>query len=496
MKILLRKLIYLSILILSVSSCTDELFLSPISTISVESFWQSEDDVKGALYGMYHEMRSDATENLFLWGEARSDIWMNNYTADLDRNHIFLNQLTMTKSGPNWSNMYRMIHTANLILKYAPKVNFPQEANRNNILAQAHAMRAYAYFTMTKVWGELIMKTEPTEGVASETIYRPRSPQSEIFQLIKKDIDNALVLFSSNNFSAGRNTWSKPAVNALKADVYLWTGKRLNGGNADFTVALNAANDAAASDVTLLSNYKDVFAFNNKGNKEILMAVRYHDQESGQRFIHGLIHPANAPNPLYTDSETMAKISPVGPFGSWQLDTLVTNQFSDDDQRKDGTFVKVYETISGVTRWKYNTDQKWLGVLIGGVRGRYDDFIIYRYSDIILMKAEAKNALGQDPSVEINMIRERAYRINYPAHIYIHGSKEENDEAILRERLFEFIHEGKRWWDLIRFGKVFEKVNTLKDRVGQNHLLLFPIAEGILSQEPLVEQNPGYGYSK
>src|SRR5690606_14948407 len=109
-----------------------------------------------------------------------------------------------------------------------------------------------------------------------------------------------------------------------------------------------------------------------------------------------------------------------------------------------------------------------------------------------LLRAEVKNALGMDPSDEINAIRQRAYGTHYVDHVFVSGSREQNDEAILQERLLEFLLEGKRWWDLIRFGKVFELVPSLQDRAGQDHLLLFPIPEVTLALEPLVEQNPGY----
>ena len=109
------------------------------------------------------------------------------------------------------------------------------------------------------------------------------------------------------------------------------------------------------------------------------------------------------------------------------------------------------------------------------------------------MKAEAKNALGQDPSAEINQVRQRAYGVNYPAHIYVNSSPAANDAAILKERLLELVVEGKRWWDLVRFGKAYELVPKLVGRDdATHHLLLFPIADATLSLETKVKQNPGY----
>ncbi len=132
------------------------------------------------------------------------------------------------------------------------------------------------------------------------------------------------------------------------------------------------------------------------------------------------------------------------------------------------------------------------GVEISGVRNFIDDVPIYRYSDVLLMKAEAKNALGQDPSTEINLVRARAYGANFNNYQFVNGTIAQNDDAILKERLLELTLEGKRWWDLVRFGKAFDLIPSLNSRKGQDHLLLFPISESVLSLEPKVKQNPGY----
>ncbi|MEX2512437.1 MAG: RagB/SusD family nutrient uptake outer membrane protein [Cyclobacteriaceae bacterium] len=492
MKALLKNLIYSSLVLFSFSNCTEDLTLTPISQITNSSFWQSPEEAEGALNGMYVRMRTQATSNLFIWGEGRSEIWVQNFGFDPSVNfHVFTNNLSNINAGPDWTTMYSVIHDANLILKYVPDIDFVSESEKSNILAQAHAMRAFVYFTMTKTWGDLILIEEPTEGFDPITIYRERSSQSEIFSLIKRDIESALSLFSGNTFPAGRNRWSMPAVNALKADVFLWTGKRLNGGSADFNTALTAISQIEASNVELLVDYHSIFDFNNKGNNEIIMAVRFQEGESPTRTVYGGITALVAPTFPFTDMETIEKVEPFsGKNPYWQVAPSVATQFNEDDSRKEGNLIQVYQTREGVTSFMYNTDLKWPGLISGGVRVMFDDFIIYRYGDIVLMKAEAKNALDQDPSEEINKIRARAYGDNFDDHVFVNGSKEENDEAILQERLFELLHEGKRWWDLVRFGKAFEKVPLLQG--GSEHQLLFPIHEDILSLEPLVEQNPGY----
>lgn len=492
MKPITRKLIGTLMAVAMFSACTDDLTLKPISQITNTSFWNTPEEARGALNGMYVRMRTQAATNFFIWGEARSELWVQNFGFDPSINfYVFTNNLSRVNPGPDWTSMYSVVHDANLILKYVPNIAFANEADKNEILAQAYAMRAFTYFMMTKVWGDLIVIEQPTEGFNPETIYKERSPQADVFALIKKDLDASLALFATNNIPTGRIKWSKPAVNALKADVYLWTAKRLKGGAADFNTALAAIAEVEKSDVQLLPDFSQVFAFTNKGNKEIIMGVRFAEGESTGRSVFGGVTALAAPTAPFTPQSVIDKLLPYsGKDGYWQMSQVASKQFSDDDLRKNATFIEVNQTKDGVTTFLYNIDQKWPGVITGGVRVMYDDLILYRYADIILMKAEAQNGLGQDPSDAMNLIRKRAYGAKFEAHKFVNGTQASNDEAILQERLFEFVQEGKRWWDLVRFGKALEKVPLLKGKTEND--LLFPLSETILSLEPLVKQNPGY----
>jgi hypothetical protein len=198
--------------------------------------------------------------------------------------------------------------------------------------------------------------------------------------------------------------------------------------------------------------------------------------------------------PSNIDQETRDVIFPIGGGQGLMITSdLVRDQFSLEDARRDASFYEIFTINEGGQREYFsNISMKFRGTIIGGNRVFLSDPILYRYADVLLMKAEAKNALGQDPSVEMNRVRERAYGENFENHVFVSGSKEENDEAILQERLLELVYEGKRWWDLVRFDKAFDLVPSLQDRKGEDYLLLFPIDNNVLSLEPNVEQNPGY----
>lgn len=474
------------------ASC-DVLDVSPTSVITTSSFWKTQNDAEGALNGMYVNLRN-ISGAIYTVGEQRSEVFEGGVYGS-GRNDLFLNELSGDQPNhPDWSAFYTVINSANLIIKYVPGITFKTEAAKNNVLAQAYAMRAYTYFVMTKTWGDLIIRTDPTESSNAEITIKERAPQAEIFTLIKSDIEQALSLFPDNTFATGRSKWSRAAANTLKADVFLWTGKKLSGGQADFTTALNAISEVEKADVSLLPKFSDLFEYANKGNKETIMTIRYQDLDgaaNNQFWLHWIIDSAI---PANIDAETKALIQPVGGGqGLLVLTSLVRNQFTEDDTRKKGSFHEIFTYDAAGKPTFYSTlAMKGRGLLTGGTRLFLSDIVLYRYADVILMKAEAKNALGQSPAEEINKVRERAYTTNYSKHIFVNGTKDANDEAILKERLFELVYEGKRWWDLVRFGKAFDLVPNLQSRKGQDYLLLFPIANTVLSLEPKVKQNPGY----
>src|SRR5690606_40895012 len=166
--------------------------------------------------------------------------------------------------------------------------------------------------------------------------------------------------------------------------------------------------------------------------------------------------------------------------------------FDNNDTRK-------YVSIQGL--WKRDGDNfklesayllKYKGEIDGGKRVFTDDFIIYRYADLLLLLAEAKAVLGEDFSSEINAIRKRAYQENYVESICAYPNQPGDDnaeEALLKERRFKFVGEAKRWYDLRRFGKQYVfKYTTVKE----DYQLLWPIDIGSLTNNGALVQNPGY----
>ncbi|WP_186758083.1 RagB/SusD family nutrient uptake outer membrane protein [Echinicola salinicaeni] len=480
-------------MLISVPSCTDNLELTPTSEITVSGFWSSEDNAKGALNGMYVRFRDQAASNLFIWGESRSGTLTYGLQASQGLERYFENTLDPNYAGPEWLRLYTVIHDANLIIKYVPDIAFTRDEDKNRMLAEAYTMRAYIYFIMAKTWGGVPLVINPTEGYDAETTFRERAAVGEVFSQIKEDLDKALSLYPDNSLSAGKVSWSEPAANVLKGEVYLWTGKKMDGGNEDLQIALNSLEEANVAELSLQESYDDIFRYDNKGNDEILMAVHFRDLESGTNY-NGNMYVRDDQIPADADPAVLEKIGQGGGLNRWGPSSVVTSVFSDDDQRKDATFLNIdIPGENGQMEPYASVVRKYRGFVDPSGRRFLDDVVLYRYADLLLLIAEAKNALGQDPSAEINLVRQRAYGDDFEAHRFVDMGKEANDEAILQERLLELAFEGKRWWDLVRFDKAFELVPSLQGRDNDQYLLLWPISLGTISLNSKISQNPGYG---
>lgn len=487
----MKKILFIGLLAVAAigTSCNSWLDTVPVSSITTTTLWKGEGDVTGALNGMYLEARNFCDFELCQLGEARSDMYQSSSAGAL-WSAYYENRLSASSPGPNWYVFYRVINYTNMLLTHTPDITFNNEAEKNRALAQAYTMRAWCYFIITRTWGDAVIRTEPTESYDVSKVYLPRSPKAEVFALIKSDLDEALKLFPDNTFPAGRFRWTKTGANVLKADVYLWTGKTMGGGSADIQTALDALNEIQpAANLRLLDNYLSVFDFTNKGNNEVIIASHFDKPPETSDNFYGYMYLNQVPALSNADKAIIGAVG-TGNAGNkiMEISNSVKAQFTGDDQRR-GSFYELWLTTGA---YESTVAIKGRGYNDNGLRRFADDIVIYRYADVLLLKAEAKNALGQDPSAEMNQIRARAYGVKAADYLFVNGTKEENDAAILKERCLEFVFECKRWWDLVRFDKVYDFCPPYIGKPKNTNMYLFPVGNSTISNEPLVVENPGY----
>ncbi|KVV16159.1 RagB/SusD family nutrient uptake outer membrane protein [Flavobacterium sp. TAB 87] len=480
-KILLYTILFASFSVLN--SCQDELNLTSDSVITSASFWKTEDDAKAGVNGMYFNFRTQTQQNYYLLGGARSAEIRSGVQSPLNLANYYNNNLTAQNIDVDWAGLFTVVHQANLILKYVPTIQFsPTTVNeQKRYLAQAYSMRALSYFIMARSWGGVPIVTTPTENTNQSEYIVPRNTIEEVFTFIKSDIELALANFPDANNN--KTQLSVASVNALKADVNLWTAKQLGGGATDLNAALAAIN-AIPAGPALLANFKDAFSYANKGNNEVLFAVRYSLADVPSSLSDNwnsfmFVGPSDfAPLTAATATATFGTIGVgTGNAGISRAQPDITRfNYAATDTRKEATYLTLMNgstpVVTGLV--KYN------GTVDGTTRRFVSDIIIYRWADILLMKAEIKNALMQDPTTEMNLVMQRADA----TASFINGSQAANDDAILRERLHELAFEGKAWWDLVRFGKTANVPSMAGKKI------LFPISQNTINFNPKITQNP------
>jgi starch-binding outer membrane protein, SusD/RagB family len=474
------------------TNCEDVLDVKPQSLISAQSMWENEEDAKSGINGMLNRFRSTFNGNNFwYWFELRSGNWhfglIGGGAGSAAWDDLFNNTLNPSSSpGTDWTNLYATINSANLAIKYITQIEFTNDNDKMRLLAQAYFVRAFTYFALARIYGDVPIVLNGFESADAEDMYPKRRPVADVFVQIKEDIDIGLDLFP-DAVTILRIKPTQAALNMLKADVYLWTAKRLNGGSNDLSIALDGV-DAVLSDSNyeLLSSYENVFRTDN--NNETIFSLYFDIIEGGTQYYEKTIYSTADVPSEYQNNPVLV--------GSW-ANTLMFNEFYietylnrvPNDSRKSINFGEL--VVNGQTfRW----GNKYIGEWRDGVRYFTSNTLIYRFAEALLFKAEILNAQGNNSeAVEyLNQIARRAYGVDnfYSANL----SQAEVDNAILDERLVEFGAEGKAWFDIIRFGKAFERIPALIGREDDNqgNILLFPIAPETITRNSNIKQTPGY----
>ncbi|WP_346856319.1 RagB/SusD family nutrient uptake outer membrane protein [uncultured Draconibacterium sp.] len=494
----MKKYILLFISTVFLMSC--ELDMKPESDLTYNGFWDTEEAVQAAHVGIYANYRN-YTFTQWQMGEVRSDIWGGNTFANSPNDvDLMANNISSTLVYfSNWANFYGLLHYINDFIQNAPNVEFDNEMEKNHMMGQVYGLRAQVYYTMLKAWGNVPVNTEPLLDVDLEALKKPRSPKSEVMQQIKSDIAQSLEYFGDDNslWLGKQIYWSKAATLALKGDAYIWSGKVLGGGNNDFTEAKAALQQITGFE---LVDFNNLWGQSNENNNEFIFTVDYQQDQASN--FYGNLFTTRAVDlaPLYDEeggSMSSFVINGLSRYGASEKTLLLLDDTLD---LRRNTFIRIYD--DGNVHIPYQAENpnyqgallnKFLGVIgTDGTRWDYNNVPVYRYADVLLLLAEAKNNLGEDPSTEINAVRSRAYAENFVGHEFSSGSTEENTKAILDERYKEFVGEGKRWWDLVRAGGtfVFDEVASLD--ASEAYKIYYSISESMLANDSELTQTEGY----
>jgi len=471
--------IFLLILFLGLTSCSDILDENPKSSITAENFFNTEQDAVLAVNSIYQAIylqNNHSRPQLFLTVLA---------TDDSELKHLNDYQFDSNYGGYlelNWRAHYILINRANLALAEIQNIEF--DANvKNSMLGEARFLRALAYFRLVRFFGDVPLLTEPTASLDNVNI--PRSPTETVYNQIIEDLEFAENnLFNANNTETGRAT--NTAAKALLAKVYLTI--------QEWDLAAEYSKEIIdAGENQLMENFPDVFIPENQDNDEIIFAIQYQSGSGRPSYQLRYYLPRNLPG-----SPQVAR-----GLAAYLPSEELYESYRGGDLRRDWTLFTEYtyqgETVTFPPHWHKFMDYNGLT----NTANNDTDFPLLRYADILLTYAEALNELG-GPTAEayeaLNMVVRRAYgrAINSSSDVDFAGlSQEEFRQEILDQRRWEFAGEYHRWYDLQRTGQLIPVMREWLNDQGftgtvPDYKTVYPIPQREMDLNSELVQNPGY----
>ncbi len=570
----IKSLLLAALVGLSSTSCNDFLELEPLNDIVLENFWTDKSDVESVLLGAYSALEtSDCLLRMVIWGEMRSDNMTESNSSPEAIQQICRENLLITNDYCKYNKFYDVINRANTVLHFAPIVADKDpnylwiELKANE--AEAVALRCLCYWYLIRAFHDVPYVTEPSiddEG-GYKKFYVPQSDFDTILTQIIADLesvkDDAMKKYPSDLENTARITQS--AICAMLADMYLWRGQE---GDYDKCISvcqeittqkkkefedlkIKKGKDNTIKEYNgypLISNipnneilgnaYNEIFGTGN--SFESLFELPYDDKVSNGLVSSYYQSSSNAENQSTGNVKALDKIGSVR-----GEDNSVFVQMHDTRYHQS---VVERGTSYGICKYAYSS------ISITGTSSGVDlsestmrnsssqpNWIIYRYSEVLLFEAEANimkaksiNPSGADSlamAFEVSGYLNKAFdlidAVNKRAIGYIaeegvskpfnpktlsredYPSVSMMENLLFQERRRELMFEGKRWFDLVRISRRDGNQNRMlrflsdkfsasvysavKIRLKDPYAMYFPMAKDeVKNSQGVLRQNPVY----
>ncbi|HEY0273007.1 MAG TPA: RagB/SusD family nutrient uptake outer membrane protein [Chitinophaga sp.] len=464
------------------TSCKKILDQEPHNSTFTGAYFKTELDAKTADAGAYALLRRVLLNDMS-W-HTYGDLASGEVVCDGDAWHAAIPSgqftgLNVQSSNWNWQQFYQILQQVNLIINKVPGIAEEQfhTENKNHIIGEGYFLRAYVYFYMSRIWGDVPLKLEPDLDVTTVKNI-PRSPADSVLDQCLADVAKAESLLDW-----GYTDESQRAVRANKGSAYALEA-HIRAWRHDYAGCEIAANEVITQGgYSLLDsmNYKKVFIGKSM---EGIFEINISDGQNEGIAIYdynGNLNQAGftMEDPYITNKDGLqwwtstSYINTLWPDADTLHDVRYRTFFHYPKNDGSGQIIK-YSNISYVS-----TSDMRLS----------NNLPIFRLADILLLRAEALSALGRGPEALplLNKVRNRA-------GLDDNDGSGDLDTDILEERLRELYFEGQSYYDLVRT----KKLTTYNEHFPSSQFgngspaagWLWPVDPNMFKDDPTLVQTP------
>jgi hypothetical protein len=500
-KLLKLKNAALVLMVLSIVSACSDYLDQPVNGIApADEFYKTDSEATSAIIAVYDAYSSSYIarwSSIYMIKELPSDDVNaggggTGDEPDLQAIDDFKADPQAQRNQDAWGNLWATVYRANKVIN---KISPADTDVKKRVVADAKFLRAFVYFDLVNIWGGVPLITDDIPFAQQKL--QVRVSKKDVYAFIQKDLIDAIPDLPEKVNGDFRP--SKGAAQGLLGKAYLFDEK--------WSDALTQLQSVINSNKFGLENDPmGVFDIRNKFGKESLFELNYGGDNKGN-FPWG---------DLVTDDNTIIQL--MGPRGDTDLyvkapdDTLIAgwgfqpptaelyNAYvaAGDNNRRRRYLMSDVELIAAGGNWKAAAHD-----YEGKIRRKYgsfsnqnptkfdfnyaNNFVLLRYSDVLLMAAEASYRTGNETGARtyLNMVRSRPVT-NLPDVV---ATGTALFDAIVLERRLELAFEGHRFADLVRWGLAATELGGLGFVAGKHEVLPIPAIDVKIAN---LTQNPGY----
>ena len=554
---------YISYLVLCTScillftGCNDFLSIKPQNDIVLENYWTEEADVNSVLNSCYSQLESsDCVNRMIVWGEVRSDNMTMGSGTSYALQQAFKENILETNTFTNWQSFYQCINRCNTVIHFAPIVNEKDpnftDAEMRATIAEATTLRALCYFYLIRTFRDVPYITQPSLDDSQE-YQTPASPFEEVLDSLIADVervkDDAVRSYGEKTVE---NTCriTRWAAYSLLADLYLWKGEwqkcidycdlvidqKIREYEHDYEENPTTITTELYGRYPLISESTGNSNYAGNTYTEIFGTGNSFESIFELNFVNNQSVTNSSVSNYYGSSATR-----TGQIGAptFLYEDIMTGQnpfFAKTDCRylENMTQInnKIYITkyVNQSVSFRTSTTTGAAPTVVGSTRStNFANWIVYRLTDIMLMRAEAEVELAGNVETGATLTEEQTQHYRNAFNCVIAVWKRANnkrtsvadtlvyddyatsrtamEDLVLAERQRELMFEGKRWFDLVRLSrregensrmiskvlpKFQENASAIRIKLSTQDILYWPYNREELKQNPHLKQNPAY----